>query len=333
MLAESSKDQTWLTASERGVLASIGERLRLSAGTVLFNRGDAGDLLYVIESGTVRLNFGGALPDKLLMPGQFFGELALFIGTHARSASAQCETDCELLAIGGAALGKLSEYDPSVLSRLMSASYRYLVQTEQRLLADLEAQHARLNAALQSLKQTQQALSSVERLSQIDELTGLLNRRGLHLHLEGLLALARSGHLHLALLLIDVDAFKRVNDDYGHRLGDDLLRALGRRLALLAGPRDLATRLGGDEFALLLSAGTAQGVTAAAHRIAREVLDLRAPEGLPQQLVGFSIGACIHDGSLDWNGCYERADQALYQAKNQGGHRLVWSEHAPPRDH
>jgi len=90
------------------------------------------------------------------------------------------------------------------------------------------------------------------RLAEHDTLTGLLNRRRFHQELERQLARARRNHDRAAVLFIDIDRFKRVNDTFGHKAGDDVLEAIAQRLVLRLRATDIIGRLGGDEFAVLL---------------------------------------------------------------------------------
>jgi len=158
-----------------------------------------------------------------------------------------------------------------------------------------------------------------------DGLTGLANREVLLAELAGRCATPRGG---TALLFIDLDRFKQVNDVHGHNAGDALLQVVARRLLASARPEDLVARLGGDEFAVLVT-GLPQGAgepartaTAVAHRL---LADLRepVPVGGSNVLVGASIGVAIGapTGS-DPDTLLREADLAMYQAKRAGGDRI-----------
>jgi diguanylate cyclase (GGDEF)-like protein/PAS domain S-box-containing protein len=152
------------------------------------------------------------------------------------------------------------------------------------------------------------------RLSQSDPLTGLLNRKGLETYLEQGHGAGADG---MALLYIDLDRFKPVNDTYGHPMGDALLQAFAERLRKLVRPTDVVARLGGDEFALVLPGIRTQ---ANADAVADKVV---AAAGMPFRLgqqelrIGASVGVAMA-GDDGWDGLVQRADAAVYRAKAAG---------------
>ena len=175
-----------------------------------------------------------------------------------------------------------------------------------------------------------------------DQLTGLLNRAALLA--KGDQALRQRAHDHpVALLLLDVNQFKEVNDTLGHSAGDQLLRLTSNRLAALTRPGDLLGRLGGDEFALLLtSVPLVEDRTAPlayALRQAREVAErLAAPTEVAgvRMSVEVAVGVVVADaGAADLTELLRRADIAMYQAKEGGGSVAAYdsSRDAASTDH
>ena len=167
------------------------------------------------------------------------------------------------------------------------------------------------------------------RLAVTDELTGLGNRRLLQDRLGALLDSRRSGD-GLAVLLLDLDRFKEVNDALGHHVGDELLRRVGPRLSGVLREGDLLTRLGGDEFALLLGPGSE---AAHAQSVAQRVRNaLRTPfqlEGVELHLdVSVGIALCP-DHSVTASGLLQCADVAMYDAKES---RSGYAMYAHERD-
>jgi diguanylate cyclase (GGDEF)-like protein len=149
-----------------------------------------------------------------------------------------------------------------------------------------------------------------------DQLTGLTNRVGL---LEHLKKRAEAGSPY-ALLLLDLDGFKPVNDEHGHRVGDALLTEIGRRLREVQPGSGIAARLGGDEFVLV--SGVHAEVERLAHRILQAVgapIDLGL-EGVPALTVGASIGVARGDVGSKFREVMHAADEAMYQAKNTRSH-------------
>ena len=168
---------------------------------------------------------------------------------------------------------------------------------------------------------------SLARGHDLDELTGLGSRRALLAHLASTEQRSRPGAVApstLALVLVDLDRFKAVNDTMGHDAGDDLLRQVGARLRAASREGDLLTRQGGDEFAVVLLGATA----AAAARRAREVvLAIEAPFvlGGAEVAVHASVGvAAWPEHAGDAEELLRAADAAIYRAKGLGGGVVVF---------
>lgn len=158
-----------------------------------------------------------------------------------------------------------------------------------------------------------------------DSLTGLYNRRYLETHFEELSRDLRGGGKPISILIMDVDHFKKVNDDHGHAAGDMVLQSLAQRV--LGGIRgfDTAIRLGGEEFVVLMPNVEGRSAFVAANRL-REMIDAEpfeiAEDGqtLPITIsIGIATGPA---GEIALNDLLERADQALYTAKNAGRNRV-----------
>jgi diguanylate cyclase (GGDEF)-like protein len=187
--------------------------------------------------------------------------------------------------------------------------------------AEREAQD-RLDEARRALEL---ANAELERLANTDLLTGLANRRRFLARLEEELGRARRHERPLALLLIDLDRFKEVNDRRGHPVGDKVLEAVGRSLVELLRPEDLAARYGGEELAVLLPETDLEGGRAVAERIlgALRALEHR-DEGGETFIVTASLGvaalARLDEPARD---LIARADAALYAAKDDGRDRVA----------
>jgi diguanylate cyclase (GGDEF)-like protein len=163
-----------------------------------------------------------------------------------------------------------------------------------------------------------------------DLLTGLGNRRHLLDRLDAKIAEAQSSGVRLALLLIDLDGFKELNDTLGHYAGDEVLRQIGPRLRALLREDDLLARLGGDEFAVAHEPGDEAGASAAALRL-RAALERSFRVGDVSVHVDASVGiALFPDHARDGVGLLQRADVAMYEAKRmRTGHEV----YASARDH
>jgi diguanylate cyclase (GGDEF)-like protein len=158
----------------------------------------------------------------------------------------------------------------------------------------------------------------------IDPLSGLFNRRYLHVRLEEELERARRHQIPLALLMIDLDDFKMVNDKFGHLAGDSVIKEVAVILRRTVRMFDVCTRYGGEEFAILMPNSGAQSAATVAERIRRRIESYRFTEpALASLAVTASIGLAVSTAQLLPRDLIERADQALYQAKTLGKNR-VW---------
>jgi diguanylate cyclase (GGDEF)-like protein len=181
----------------------------------------------------------------------------------------------------------------------------------------VEERTADLRAEVEERRRAQE---SAARLSRVDWLTGLSNRR----HFETLLRERLQADLPgvLGLLFVDLDHFKGVNDRYGHLAGDELLREAAVRLSLLVPPDALVARFGGDEFVVMLTMATVCEVDA----LAAQVVDAFAtPLVVRQQAMQLtcSVGAAVHpDAAGGADNLMQRADTALLDAKHAG--RSCW---------
>ena len=156
-------------------------------------------------------------------------------------------------------------------------------------------------------------LASLAELASTDELTGCTVRRVLRQRTEQEIERALRSGSALSLLMIDVDQFKEVNDNFGHVVGDRVLATIGAILLANVRTFDVASRLGGDEFALLLPETDASGAVVVAERIFR---DLAGSGEVP---VTLSIGVSSLDRSLPTvEHLFDEADMALYQVKRAG---------------
>jgi diguanylate cyclase (GGDEF)-like protein len=157
------------------------------------------------------------------------------------------------------------------------------------------------------------------RLAAADAMTDLPNRRRFFRELEQ----AGQGESRFAVIVVDLDGFKQVNDVYGHKAGDDVLRAVAHRLVSLTPAQACLARLGGDEFACLLIGEDADAAPAIAKSM---IAACRAPIVHPTftATIGASAGICVSDAfPNDPVAVYERADYALFEAKRAGRGRVV----------
>jgi len=166
------------------------------------------------------------------------------------------------------------------------------------------------------------------RLARVDRLTELPNRLHLEEHMSRLVSEAARHGRPFSVFMADVDHFKRVNDTYGHNIGDEVLRALAARMAGALRAEDMLGRWGGEEFLAILPNTTVEGAYVVANRVRTMASSTPIETSTGEQLrITISIGCATAQDPRD-NGYVERADEALYAAKEQGRNRVVSS--APP---
>jgi diguanylate cyclase (GGDEF)-like protein len=161
--------------------------------------------------------------------------------------------------------------------------------------------------------------AEVERIARTDALTGLANRRAFGEALARELAVAARGGATCALIVLDIDHFKAVNDTYGHPAGDRVLAAVGRVLALGAREIDVPARYGGEEFAVILPGCDGSDALDVAERLRAAVA---AEPGPVQVTISAGVAVFPADGA-EADSLVAAADSALYRAKRQGRNRTV----------
>jgi diguanylate cyclase len=162
----------------------------------------------------------------------------------------------------------------------------------------------------------------LDQLRRIDTLTGLSGRGDWEEQAEQVLRERTSDGDHASLLLIDIDRFKRVNDDHGHGAGDEVLRAIASQLRLALRPQDCAGRMGGDEFAVLLPGTPAAEAAQVAERIRHAVERVRL-QGFTDVRPTVSIGIAAAEPAHDLRAWLDSADSALYRAKDKGRNQIM----------
>jgi diguanylate cyclase (GGDEF)-like protein len=199
----------------------------------------------------------------------------------------------------------------------------------------LRARHARarerelVRLVEERTHQLREANARLDRLSRRDALTGVANRRHFEQVFEAEWRRALRAHAPLALLMIDIDEFKRYNDVYGHQAGDGCLMRIAAVFdAEVQRAADLVARYGGEEFAVILPGTAARGAVELAERLRAEVEALCIPrhEAAPIAVVTISIGVACGVAGLDLSSpelLLSAADHALYGAKNSGRNRVV----------
>ena len=279
----------WLEAAEMRYLA--GNSSVLSAD-------QANRETFLVISGQllVTLQQGGATPLATISPGEVFGEVStLTLGET--TAWVRAEQASEVLVIEREHLLAWAQQSHQLALNLL------------QLLGE-RLRHSNLHArGAQSLNQQLQtrALS--------DALTGALNRHWLDQHLESLRLCPE-----LAVLMVDIDHFKAINDTHGHSCGDAVLRAVATTLRHALRPSDALVRLGGEEFLVICRQEASQAAAEGLGERLRQAVQHLQSDDLPP--VTISIGVALRTPGEGWEAQLERADTALYRAKRGGRNRV-----------
>lgn len=185
--------------------------------------------------------------------------------------------------------------------------------------ADLESLRAKLEAKQVELLA---ANAKLDALATTDGLTGIANRRTFEGWLEAECSRSSRYHTPLALLLLDVDHFKSLNDNYGHQAGDDILRMMGHLLATTSRNTDLVARYGGEEFVVVLVNTDRDAARVAAERLRARIEATRWPHRALTVSIGISSWA---PGTNTAPELISQADKALYFSKKQGRNQATHS--------
>ncbi len=164
------------------------------------------------------------------------------------------------------------------------------------------------------------------RTSLSDQLTGVGNRVALERHLDREVALNKRYHEPLSVLVLDVDFFKRINDSHGHAAGDCVLKDVARKISSACRETDSVYRFGGEEFVVLLNRTDTEGASVIAERIRQSIAAATTSYAEHRIQATVSIGiATMHEGE-SVQALFDRADRALYAAKNAGRNRVIDGE-------
>ncbi len=225
---------------------------------------------------------------------------------------------CEL----GLAFGSEQHTYDAVVSPL--ASHGGTVQGRLLVLRDVTERKRTEQALAATEAELRQSNQELERLASTDPLTLLANRRQFFVRLEAEIKRAHRRGESLALVMLDLDHFKGVNDAHGHAVGDQVLKAVGVLLSSCVREWDMAARLGGEEFALILPTTDRGGAREVAERVRARILELRCrtDEGVEVTISASCGGAILSATVTTGDQLLAAADDALYNAKARGRDRV-----------
>lgn len=172
------------------------------------------------------------------------------------------------------------------------------------------------------LLQVEELTKKLKHQATTDFLTGLGNRRWLTEQVPGLQSRAERAHEPLSIILFDLDNFKRINDDYGHDVGDNVLMIVGEIVKDCLRPYDLASRIGGEEFCIVLPRTSGDAALKISERL-RAAFQASYLEPLPRGRITCSFGVIQAEPGERLQQLLRRADTALYRAKETGRNRVI----------
>ncbi len=216
-----------------------------------------------------------------------------------------------------------------LIARIRYHSRAYLNQVQRdeayRALRESQKQLLESNTALVTLnREMEEANRLISELARCDALTGLVNRRVLDEELSREAQRCNRQVSILTAVMIDIDHFKSINDTFGHAMGDEVLRAMGKFLATQMRPYDLVSRYGGEEFVILLPETNLEDGVIVAERIRHGLSELTIP-GYPRAITA-SFGVATLPPGQSSEHLIKSADAALYRAKRNGRDRIEFEE-------
>ena len=250
--------------------------------------------------------------------------LVIVFGMYTHAPRLSVMNGVLAMVLLGAAMGVLSSVDPTYyppqleLLRfgVMLGSLPVLIFTAYLI----SSWRQRLSTQRREL---QQALDQVQQLATRDALTGLYNRRHMQEKLDYAAQRFQRYGERFTVALIDLDHFKRINDEHGHVVGDQALMAFASAASMVLRDTDTLARWGGEEFLFLMPNTSPQKATIALDRVRDALASVTVSQVAPQLRLRFSAGLALCLGQEGTDATLERADQALYQAKSAGRHRSV----------
>lgn len=162
----------------------------------------------------------------------------------------------------------------------------------------------------------------MDRATKMDALTDLYNHKTFHEYLDRLIEQSDKNKLSFQLAIIDIDNFKKVNDQFGHWVGDIVLKRVGEQLKWNVTKDDFVSRYGGEEFAVILTGKSELESFTLVDQIRSTISDMVHPE-MDHQPVTISIGMCSYEVGLGKENFFKAADESLYQAKRNGKNQTV----------
>lgn len=313
------------TDEEVQALFAAGSARTCAANEVVVTEGQPGDSMFFLVEGQAEARLASGTAVRSYGAGHWFGELSFINPGHKRSATIVATTPARLQVLDQSSVQALLASHPRAVFTLLQRACAFLVDAERNLISDLRRRNAQLQDTLQKLELTRRQLSQEELTSRTDALTGLFNRRAFDLELPGFIDRARALGRPLALIVMDLDEFKPVNDVLGHAAGDEVLCGVGKILQQGVRKSDLPCRFGGDEFVIVVADLDEEGARARAEALRLSIGAMPHVGNERGIRVTATMGGALFVDGESPEDFLARADDALNAAKRAGRNRLGWA--------
>jgi diguanylate cyclase (GGDEF)-like protein len=311
----------------------------LAPGQALCHEGEDGSAMYVVLTGNLVVSKAGKQV-AVGRPGDCFGEMAL-IERRERSATLRALDDTLVLEIPEAAFRQHLSQNPGALMALLRVfsersrrDLDSLVSANLKLLAQAEEMDKKNRELTETRRQLEHRNRDLERISALDTLTQIANRRRFDAVLRQEWRRSARDDSPLSLVFCDIDYFKRFNDTYGHQAGDECLVRVAQAMEeTLNRPADLVARYGGEEFIALLVDTGLEGARMLAERMRSRVETLKVEHrasGVASHLtVSLGVASVVPKPAVRPEDLVDLADRALYAAKEGGRNRVITADKLP----
>lgn len=305
-------------------ILSAATKRDLRDGDVIVAEGEPGESMFFLIEGTASAELANGLKVRHYEPGAYFGELSFINPGHLRSATIKASSAAVIRELDQGSIETLIQGHPHAIFRLLRRACAFLVEAERTLITDLKQQNSELQETIKKLDFTRNRLSEEEETARRDALTGLYNRRCFDDELPVFIERAQAIGCGLALVAMDLDHFKPVNDTLGHAAGDEVLRGVGQALRENLRKSDLPVRIGGDEFVFLLSDVTDEAARSRAEDVRNAIGTMPHPGNDQGIRCTATLGGTLYREGETPEEFMHRADEALYAAKRAGRNQVGW---------
>lgn len=304
-----------ITEDNRKLIADIIKDslvVKAYTGQIVLDANSSGAKLYIVLKGALGVSRITEDSNQLentitqYLPGECVGEISV-LDEEIHSATISAISESELLLIEAETLWRLIDESNGVARNL------------------LQLLSFRIRAANAQIRSRQKVGEFYRQLSMVDGLTGLHNRAWLNAQLPGMVQHAHATGAALSIIMVDLDHFKRFNDEHGHLLGDDALQTAAKVLNAGLRPSDFAARYGGEEMMVILPGANHKSALGVAQRLCNRLAKTKVfiDRQKPLPHITGSFGVATLSTGQDSNELISCADAALYRAKDSGRNQVA----------